>query len=45
MLVLEKSGHGVLRRIEAQYLPSKEDIWVPPHLVQRFKLRELEAGR
>jgi len=40
MLVLEKSGHGVLRRIEAQYLPSKEDIWVPPHLVQRFKLRE-----
>jgi transcription termination factor Rho len=40
MLVMEKSGHGVLRRIEAQYLPSKEDIWVPQHLVQRLKLRE-----
>jgi transcription termination factor Rho len=40
MLVLDKGGYGVLRRIEAQFLPSKEDVWVPQHLVQRFKLRE-----
>jgi transcription termination factor Rho len=40
MLVLEKGGFGVLRRLEAQYLPSREDIFVAPHLVQRFKLRE-----
>jgi transcription termination factor Rho len=40
MLVLEKGGFGELRRIESQYLPGKEDIFVPPQLVQRFKLRE-----
>jgi transcription termination factor Rho len=40
MLVIEKGGWGVMRRLEAQYLPSKEDIWVAPHWVQRFKLRE-----
>jgi len=40
MFVGEKGGWGILRREEAQYLPSKEDIFVPPHLVQRFKLRD-----
>jgi transcription termination factor Rho len=40
LLVLEKGGFGVLRRAEAQYLPSKEDVWVPQHFVQRFKLRD-----
>jgi transcription termination factor Rho len=40
MFVLEKAGWGVLRREEAQFLPSKEDIWVPQHLVHRFKLRD-----
>ncbi|MCY3003490.1 MAG: transcription termination factor Rho [Planctomycetota bacterium] len=40
MLVLEKGGFGELRRLESQYLPGKEDIFVAPHLVQRFKLRE-----
>ncbi len=38
--VAEKGGFGFLRRAEAQYLPSKEDIFVPQHLVQRFKLRD-----
>jgi transcription termination factor Rho len=40
MLVLEKGGWGVLRREEAQFLASKDDIWVPQHLIQRFKLRD-----
>src|SRR5882672_1704131 len=40
MFLSEHGGFGVLRRQEAQYLPSKEDIWVPQHLVQRFKLRD-----
>jgi transcription termination factor Rho len=40
MFIGEKGGYGILRREEAQYLPSKEDIFVPPHLVQRFKLRD-----
>jgi len=46
MFVLEKGGWGVLRRLENQYLPSKEDIFVPQHLVQRNKLRDgaLVAG-
>jgi transcription termination factor Rho len=40
MLVLEKGGWGVLRREEAQFLSSKDDVWVPQHLVARLKLRE-----
>ncbi len=38
--VAEKGGFGFLRREESQYLPSKEDIFVPQHLVQRCKLRD-----
>ena len=40
MLVLEPGGWGLLRRIEAQYLPSKDDVWVPQHLIARLKLRD-----
>jgi transcription termination factor Rho len=40
MLVQEKGGWGILRREEAQFLPSKDDIWVPQQLIARFKLRE-----
>jgi transcription termination factor Rho len=46
IFVLEKGGFGFLRREESQYLPSKEDIFVSPQLVQRCKLRDgaLVAG-
>ncbi len=40
LFLLEKSGHGVLRRAEQQYLPGKEDVWVPQRLIERFKLRD-----
>jgi len=40
MLVAEKGGYGTLRSLEQQYLPTKKDIYVPPRLVQRHKLRE-----
>jgi transcription termination factor Rho len=46
IFVAEKGGFGFLRREEFQYLPSKEDIFVSQHLVQRCKLRDgsLVAG-
>jgi transcription termination factor Rho len=40
MFLLDKGGNGVLRRLESQYLPGKQDIWVPQRLVQRCKLRD-----
>ncbi len=40
MFVLEKGGIGVLRREEAQYKPSKEDIYVSKRLLQKNKLRD-----
>jgi transcription termination factor Rho len=40
MLVLEKGGWGMLRQLEHQYLPNRDDVHVPQHIVQRFKLRE-----
>jgi len=40
MLVIEKGGYGVLRREEAQLLPSKGDIYVPIRLIQKLKLSE-----
>jgi len=47
MLVLEKGGYGFLRREENQFLPGRDEVFVPPPLVARFKLREgsLVAGR
>jgi transcription termination factor Rho len=40
MLVVEMGGFGTLRQIEAQYLPSKADIFVPMRLIQMHKLRD-----
>jgi len=40
LFLLDKGGNGVLRRSENQYLPGKQDIWVPQRLVQRCKLRD-----
>ena len=35
MFVLEKGDIGVLRREESQYRPSKEDIYVAKHLIEK----------
>ncbi len=40
MFVSEKGGYGTLRREEAQYIPSKQDTFVPQRLIQRYKLRD-----
>ena len=40
MFALEKGGFGTLRRGENQYMPSKQDVYVPKHLVQKNKLRD-----
>jgi transcription termination factor Rho len=40
MFVLEKGNFGTLRRREAMYLPSKQDIFVAQRLVQVHKLRD-----
>jgi len=40
MFVLDKGGVGVLRRIENQWIKSKDDIYVPKNMIQREKLRE-----
>jgi transcription termination factor Rho len=40
LFLLDKGGNGVLRRAENQYLPGKQDVWVPQRLVQRHKLRD-----
>jgi transcription termination factor Rho len=40
MFLLDKGGNGVLRRLESQYLPGKQDVWVPQRLVARCKLRD-----
>jgi transcription termination factor Rho len=47
VLVLEKGGYGILRQAANQYLPGKDDVFVPPFLVQRLKLVDgsLVAGR
>jgi len=47
LLVLEKANHGELRRREHDYLPSKDDVGVPPWLVQKLGLRDgaLVRGR
>ncbi|HEX6882827.1 MAG TPA: transcription termination factor Rho, partial [Planctomycetota bacterium] len=40
MLVIDKGSHGDLRRKEADYLPSKDDVHVLPWQVQKFGLRD-----
>src|SRR5262249_62285132 len=38
--VLDKGNHGELRRREAEYLPSRDDVHVAPWQIQKFGLRE-----
>jgi len=47
MFVLEKGDYGTLRREEAQWKPSKEDIYVPKRMIDRERLRDgaLVEGR
>jgi transcription termination factor Rho len=47
LLVIDKGNHGDLRRREADFLPSKDDVHVLPWQVQKFNLREgaLVRGR
>ncbi len=40
LLVLDKGNHGELRRREADFLPSKDDVSVAPWQVQKFALRD-----
>ena len=40
LFVSEKGGFGLLRSDEANWLPSKSDVFVPRHLTQKFKLRD-----
>jgi len=47
MFVLDKGNVGVLRQEEDEFLPSKREIFVPKHLIQKWKLRDgmLVKGR
>ncbi len=40
MYVLDKGNVGILRQEDNQYLSCKRDIFVPKHLIQRWKLRD-----
>ncbi len=40
MFVLEKGGFGTLRREEANFTSSREDVFVAPRLIQKYKLRD-----
>jgi len=40
LFVSEKGGFGTLRNPDNQFLPTKQDIFVPQRLIQRFKLRD-----
>jgi transcription termination factor Rho len=40
LYLLEHSGNGVLRRRENQFLPSKNDVWVPQRFAQRYRLTD-----
>jgi transcription termination factor Rho len=40
LYLLEPSGNGVLRRAEHQFLPSKNDVWVPQRFAQRYRLTD-----
>jgi transcription termination factor Rho len=47
LLVIEKGHFGELRRREHEYLPSKDDVGVPPWMIQKLALRDgaLVRGR
>ncbi|MFN0241457.1 MAG: transcription termination factor Rho [Planctomycetota bacterium] len=47
MYVAEGTTWGVLRQLEHQYLPSRQDIFVPERLVSQHRLREgaIVSGR
>ena len=40
MFVLEKGNFGTLRREEAGFMPSRQDVFVPPRFIQKYKLRD-----
>jgi transcription termination factor Rho len=40
MFVAEKGGFGTLRSLERQWIPSKQDVFVPQRLVQKYKLHD-----
>jgi len=40
MFLADKGSGGFLRSPERMFLPSREDVFVPPNLVARFKLRD-----
>jgi len=40
MFLSEPGGFGTLRMAENQYLPSRQDVYVPRHLVLKNKLRD-----
>ena len=40
VLQLNEKGFGFLRRAESNYLPSRQDVFVPRNLIHQFKLRE-----
>ncbi len=40
MFIMEKGDYGALRREAAGYRQSKEDIFVPKHLIQKYRLPE-----
>ncbi len=40
LFMMEKGDYGALRREEAGYRQSKEDIFVPKHLIKKYRLPE-----
>ena len=40
MFVAEKGGFGTLRSADRQWIPAKQDIFVPQRLIQKYKLRD-----
>lgn len=40
MFVAEKGGYGTLRSEDKQYVSTKQDIYVPQRLIQKFQLRD-----
>jgi transcription termination factor Rho len=40
LFIVEKGDYGALRREEVGYRQSKEDIFVPKHLIQKYRLPE-----
>ena len=40
MFVAEKGGYGTLRQEDKQYVSTKQDIYVPQRLIQKYQLRD-----